>query len=633
MAPLPQRNRPAEPQATTPAPDGPGALPQRRRNDAAAPAPEPTPTDATSPVTTDAAGGLPVRRPGGPTSTGGGAVNPPAAASGSVPFSDDEMEPRPWADGVAGAPAAPVSNVAAPPRSVFDDLGSSTLSPMLSPSGIASGAPRAQLAATPGATGVPSATAPQLPTMPAGAVPTLPEVIPVSSPTAGASAVDVDAASVPDVRAMRSAQLKQSRQQRQGKVFGRSVIAIFLIAGLIGAALLFGRRYLFPTEWDVRLVPAVDAAQLERGVEFTSATPVVEQPRSRFGLTMSEVVLGNGWTERLPEWRALGLATGATTEETVATRMASLRVAIFDPATATIYLNVDADLSTAAAQVDIRLAVEQSLSHQTAAARPTSRDPDDAQLTARSFVSGFTGLSTTSRLVGEAADRALAGAQIELDGDETDVDTQPFPIPVAYQLVAMNELGDELLAASGIDPGTAVVGDAIPRSVILQLRDDPQPTAPAPLAPGEISVIDPFALGADDWSLVWGSRLPVSTVDLLRSSVIADSYRVVERGGRNCVVAMFDTGSEAAAIAVGEALQVWASTAPGETNTVVAPADGNRIRLDACDPNMIAGTPSLAVVSTLVDQQATRLGASPRPTPVADAEAAVEGIAPTPGGG
>lgn len=450
---------------------------------------------------------------------------------------------------------------------------------MLSPSGIATGAP----------TGAPSA--PLLPTMPGGELPRLPDVIP-AAPVAAAPA-DVRKDVLPDVKAMRSAQLKASRQQRQGKVFGRSVIAFFLIAAMIGAALIFGRPYLFPSEWDSRLVPVVDEVQLARGAEFVDAVPTVEQPEQRFGRTVSSIVLGDDWADRLPEWRALGLATGATTAETVATRMATVRGAIYDPGSATIYLNADVDPLTI--RDDIRLAVEQAFAAQTSTIEP-----------AEATGLGFTGTVALERLVAEAVDRAVAGVQLDVVADDPAVDTQPFPIPIAYQLAAVNQLGDALVGAAALDPASMTVGEIVSPLAAL-LDDGPVAATMNTLGPSDVAVTEPRALGVDDWSLVWGSRLPVSTVDELAALITADSYRVVDRAGRSCVLATFETASEADGARVAEALGVWGSTAPNETGTVVTRLEPTRVGIEACDPNMIAGTPSLSGVNHVIGRQIERL--------------------------
>lgn len=606
---LPVRGGAQTATATQPA-DAPdtGGLPVRQPRTTP---PAATATPATPATPADGAGGLPVRRPAAQTAAPSPQPEPaPAAAPAAVP-DEEELQRRPW---LAESVDSPGGQIAPPNRSVFDDLGSSTQSPMLSPTAVAPAAPAASAPAyNPGGiefgSGGPGGQSPQIPVVPAGATPVLPEVVPSASAVPAGESLAKNVG-ITDVKAMRSAQLKASRQQRQGKVFGRSVIAFFFIAALIAGALFFGRPYLFATEWDVRLVPTVDAVQTSRGIEFDEAVPAIEQPSAQYGRTVSTILLGADWADRLPEWRALGLATGATTAETVATRMATVRAAIFDPATATIYLNADADFE--ASEADLLLAVEQAYAHQMSS-EPDPLVPDDASLDASldgssaAGVPGFAGLLPVDRLISEAVDRAVTESQRDLAGDEAGVDTQPFPVPVAYQIAAMNQLGEALLGAASIDPATRLVGEPIPAVVSERLDDRSVEMPTGALAPSDVSLIGPVALGIDDWSLVWGARLPVSSVDQLAAAITGDSYRVVEREGRICSVAIFQTASPESAAATLETLLVWGSTAPNETNTTVVALDATRIQIDACDPNMIAGTPSLNSVTQVIDRQIQRL--------------------------
>jgi hypothetical protein len=60
---------------------------------------------------------------------------------------------------------------------------------------------------------------------------------------------------------------------------------------------------------------------------------------------------------------------------------------------------------------------------------------------------------------------------------------------------------------------------------------------------------------------------------------------------------------------MANALQNWGNRAPVETNTTVTELAGNRVQVEACDPEMIAGTPDLTSVDHVVDRQLARLAA------------------------
>ena len=76
-------------------------------------------------------------------------------------------------------------------------------------------------------------------------LPTLPAPKPLGTPVHTPATETVPTA--PDITALRSAQLRANRQQRHGKLFGRTLIVLLAIGGLIAAGLVFGRQYLFPT--------------------------------------------------------------------------------------------------------------------------------------------------------------------------------------------------------------------------------------------------------------------------------------------------------------------------------------------------------------------------------------------------
>ena len=161
---------------------------------------------------------------------------------------------------------------------------------------------------------------------------------------------------------------------------------------------------------------------------------------------------------------------------------------------------------------------------------------------------------------------------------------ETLPVPIAYEVAAIDILGEPILVAAGVERSALVPGAPYPASIIEALDDRPIDTASGLLQPGEVSLADPVALGIDDWSLVWGARLPQSTVDGLVGQVVADSYRPIERTGIVCFVGVFQTSDEAAGAAVLTALQSWAANAPVSTQAVATSLGATRVELQACDP-------------------------------------------------
>ncbi len=573
--PLPRRTPPSaadppsmrQPPTVQPAPD---PLPVRQPRIEPAPAPP----VAAAPVPPPAPDPLPVRRP----------------AAEHVARTDDPLPTRPVVESAPAAPApvdqeAPAQTVASrhstQRRSVFDEKAAA---PTLPSVGTVTPAPQ------PAPTAQPAPALPAQTPLPGGAVPTLPAVNPAPTPMVVKS---IDSApSTPDITALRSAQLRASRNQRQGKLFGRSLLAFLLIGALIAVALVFGRAYLFPAEWDPSLTPIVDEVQQSRGSDFDDTVPLVVQEPAAYTQNMIDLTLGTGWAERLPEWRALGIAGPDVNVDSVAAQVADFRNAVYDPSTDTIYQRADVDRAVAAA--DLRFALESAFARQSGG----SSNVDVVVATP----SGFLGVSPSSEVIQQAVDRTVAGVV-----DAVSADVGSLPLPIGYEVRAIQSLGGPLLAGGRVDPASLQLGDQYPDAIYSLLDDNPTNTATGLLLPGDRGLADPVALGTDDWSLVWGARLPSETVDLLVEIVIADSYRPVDRDGTTCFIGVFESASEADAASVLVAMSSWAAGAPAEAAALATAIDATRVQLEGCDPGDATVAPDAASVEALITRQIARL--------------------------
>ena len=347
-------------------------------------------------------------------------------------------------------------------------------------------------------------------------------------------AAPIDSApSTPDINALRSAQLRSNRQQQKGKLFGRTLLAFMMIGGLIAMALIFGRSYLFTTEWDATLTPVVDDIQESTGVEFDHTVPLVVQPADEYAANLLSQTVGQDWAERVPEWRALGIASGDITPLTIAATFAERNAAYYDPVSDTVYQVEDSDPD--AVRPALETALLAALRNQVADTEGASEDVVESSQT------GLTGISTPQAITRRSVDayviRRSAG---EVSGTtEVTAIAADLPVPIAYELAAVDRLGEAILSAAGTDPSTIQLGDAYPDAIYGVLGDNPVNASGPVLLAGDRPLTDSVALGADDWSLVWGSRLPGVTVDRLVRNVTADSYQPISRGGATCFVAVF----------------------------------------------------------------------------------------------
>ena len=431
-----------------------------------------------------------------------------------------------------------------------------------------------------------------------GALPTLPAANPVAPPPLVAP-IDT-APSTPDINALRSAQLRVDRQQRQGKVFGRSLLAFVAIGALLAAALIYGPSYLFPTEWDAALTPIVDDIQETTGIEFDHTIPLIVQPNDEYAAGLLESTLGSGWVTSVSEWRALGLANGDVTAPTVAAQLANRQAAYFDPGADSIFQ------AEGQPEEEIGPALENAL---LAAFQHQLRAPVDGVV--ETSASGLTGVSPTRTLARRAVDAYLIRRTVgEVFTPTAEVATEAdLPTPIAYELAAVERLGESILTAAGIDPAALQLGAAYPDAIYGVLGDSPISAPSVPLQAGEQPLADAIALGIDDWSLVWGSQLPAVTADRLATIVTSDSYRPIDRNGTTCFVAVLQTATEANGASLFSAMQLWALRVPVGSHALTTRLGPARVQLEACDPG--AGTlitTSTDTVDGLIAQQSERLG-------------------------
>ena len=140
------------------------------------------------------------------------------------------------------------------------------------------------------------------------------------------------------------------------------------------------------------------------------------------------------------------------------------------------------------------------------------------------------------------------------------------------------------------------------------LDDEPMRTASGLLRPGEQELAEAVALGADDWSLVWGAYLTPTAVDLLLDAVIADSFRPIDRQGTTCFLGVFQTASVVDGTQVFSSLASWARAAPVASQAAATQLSSTRVQLEACDAGTSASGPAeVTAVDELITRQIERL--------------------------
>jgi hypothetical protein len=221
-------------------------------------------------------------------------------------------------------------------------------------------------------------------------------------------------------------------------------------------------------------------------------------------------------------------------------------------------------------------------------------------------------VSSSEQIVDTAIARFLAEGETADDQSTGDPSVAEaiarLPLPIQYELGAVDNLGEPLLTAAGVDPETVRLGAPLPEGMADALDDDARPAASGALQVGDRSLAPPIAIGVDDWSLVWGSRLPQATVDHLVTIVVADSFRPIDRGGLTCAIGVFETANATDATTVLAAMQTWTAATPAGAQASATPLSETRIQLSSCDPGAEnASAPQASSVDALINRQLTRL--------------------------
>ena len=449
----------------------------------------------------------------------------------------------------------------APRRTVFDDE--------------ASGAARAALHRVPTGSSIAEAAGVkvQLPTLPTAATAT-PSAVPFEPAVA---AVPTGS----DFRAYRTAQQRAAKRSGQGRLIGRMLLVIVVLGGVIGASLLFGRSYLFPTEWDPALTPIVDEIQIARGSDFVEPIDLVIQTEAEYAATFAALFVPGGWEAQLPAWRALGIASGDPTIESVGASLAAARPAVFDPASESIVQLADADADDVDAA--LRVALEQGFEFQrdnttSAAADEATQEAPDAE--------GFLGVSDHQVLVDRSLEVALGNGNALPAAESAALPAAAdVPLPVAYELAAVARIGPAVAEASA-DAGVILApGGDFPASVYrVFVPAGPIATLGAVLSDGEALSAPAVALSSDDWRLALGARVSPDVADAVVTALTANSYGTFDRAGTVCFASVFQFGDAASAQGGIDGIAAWVAALPVASQAVATPIDFTTLQVVGCDP-------------------------------------------------
>jgi hypothetical protein len=440
-----------------------------------------------------------------------------------------------------------------------------------------------------------------------GGAPRLPDSDPAAAPP---MATMVSSTALAQSAASGSSAAVKGRKKRKRNHFGKVVLVLILLAGIVAGALMYGRDYLFPEDWNKEVVPAVEALQLRSGLEFKDPVPVNTLSEAEYAAKVAGFIfgpsLGAEWQPSIPRWRALGLVDGDPTLESVNGVVSAWMPAFYDPADRQIYRSASGTDSAAATDA-MQDALSAALIDQLAGAS-TAPTPD-----------------ATAPAVAAAATDSLAhlavddfGAELVAGSTTPDPDRSafaPLPVPLAHRLLGVDDLGAPIVASLGgdADRAAAVAGFGVDVTGVL---DVPWTAAPVPaLITGDTqdtAADDASARGSDFWYAVLAAYLPADTAADAVNSIGADLFTPAIRGAQQCVYGTFTAATPEALPVLQISALAWAELAPTQAGaSATTLADGVTVQLVTCDPGTGAdATRTPDVAAALIARQVARLSSA-----------------------
>ena len=393
-----------------------------------------------------------------------------------------------------------------------------------------------------------------------------------------------------------SASAVRNRKKRKRRRTGKLILALLLLAGLVGAALMFGRDHLFPEDWAKEVAPAVDELQLSSGLEFPDPVVVNSLPEAEYAAKVVGIMFGAAfdaeWTTSVPRWRAIGLVDAEPTVASVNAAVSTWMPAFYDPADGQIYHSTTA--TGPAYEAAMREALATALVD---------------QLDGESSAPAADATATASLAHLSLAD---LGAELVAGPATTFPDRSalaPLPVPMAHRLIGAEDLGGPILESLGVefDQAAAIAGFDVDLTGVL---DVPRTVSPAPeMLEGDTQDGEAAALGSDFWYTVFAAYLPPDTAVDAADSIGADLYVPAVRGAQQCVYGTFTATTPEVLGVLQVSAVAWASLAPTQAGAQATTlADGVTVQISTCDPGTgpnPARTPHVA--SALVDRQIARL--------------------------
>jgi hypothetical protein len=366
------------------------------------------------------------------------------------------------------------------------------------------------------------------------------------------------------------------RRRKKSRTGLKLVFTLLVLGGVIAAAVVFGRPYLFPGDWDAETGPFAEAVEAARGVEFVEPITLTSEPSPAYGERMVTELVGD-WTSDQAMWRALGLLGGVATPASVSQQVVGWQAAVYSTEDGQVYRDEAATGPQADAQIAAAMA-SASLDQELRWSDGQAARPLDAQ------VLTFAELRRQAAVV--VADSPYAVAVDPIDPTLL----APVPPVVAYELLAPAVYAEfDNPTGSLADIGTGGPGPLSTPAPIV--APDPEPIGTDTL------VSSPKPADRSFWYLVLGGFLDPRSAYVASESVVENSVSMAERDGTACVYATFAGGDVAQTSTLRSALEDWSSAAPAEFGSSVDVLSDGTLQLVSCDPGVGFEQPTRAGVA------------------------------------
>jgi hypothetical protein len=418
---------------------------------------------------------------------------------------------------------------------------------------------------------------PSIPTVPK--VPVPPPVPPIVSTTPPP----------PTMSAASRARMNKRKRRTGVKVF----LVLLVMGAVVAGALVYGRAYLFPDEWERDLVPIADDIEQTVGAEYDGAVPLRPLPVEEYDARASAVMFGTEWETQVPVWRALGLTSGAPTPATLGPVLHSWTPAVYDAATKEIVVVEDLGgmaRTTALTEQMAGVLVDQRYGANTVVA------PDNP-IAVRAIV------QQQIDLIARAANTAE-----EQPFDRTVLDS--LPSPLAYELLARADLGAAAAAAAGLSlgPAEATALDGLDAAAgVLGVQPEAATSPPQPNT-GDVLGAETFTPTRELLYLIFGAYLEADAAAAGADAVARSSITVATRNGQTCAYGVFGAADAANAGVIQFVVTAWTQRAPLDAHAEPKTFDDGTVQLLTCDPGPAPATvPRAGVAAELVGRQVALL--------------------------